>query len=134
MASETAKAKGFTLIEVVLALFILAVGVIATAPLFIYAVKENAVSGDLGAVGDQAVRRMELLRATIYPNLTNGGDLESNVTGYFDDTNSGFVVRWTIANNPNPPASTKTIAVRAVADRQVIGRAEQVTMFGIRGE
>ena len=44
MASEIAKAKGFTLIEVVLALFILAVGVIATAPLFIYAVKENAVS------------------------------------------------------------------------------------------
>ena len=134
MASETGhRPDGFTLVEVVLALFLLAVGIIATAPLFVYAARENAVGGDLGAVGDLAVRHMELLRATDFVILTNGGDLTSNVDGYHDDSRPGYVVRWVIADNPNPPASTKTIAVRAVAERQVIGRRKEVTLIAVRG-
>ena len=133
MASETGhKSRGFTLVEVVLALFILAVGIIATAPLFVYAARENAVGGDLGEVGDLAVRQMELLRATDYPLLPNGGDLDSNVDGYHDLTRTGFAVRWVIADNPNPPATTKTITVRAIADRQVIGRQKEVTLIAVR--
>ncbi len=134
MASERFRTpNGFTLVEVVLALFILSVGVIATAPLFIYAARENAVGGDLGQVGDLAVRHMELLRATDYVILTNGGDLNSNVDGYHDLSSPGFVVRWVIADNPNPPTSTKTITVRAIADRQVIGRRKEVTLVAVRG-
>ena len=134
MASETAnRSHGFTLVEVVLALFILAVGIIATAPLFIYAARENAVGGDLGQVGDLAVLRMERLRASDYALLTNGGDLISNVDGYSDLSNTDFTVRWIIADNPNPPASTKTITVRVVADRQVIGRQKEVTLIAVRG-
>ena len=134
MASETGhRPDGFTLVEVVLALFILAVGVIATAPLFVYAARENAVGGDLGAVGDLAVGQMELLRGTDYVILTNGGDLNSNVDGYHDVSRPGFVVRWVVADNPNPPTSTKTITVRAIADRQVIGRKKEVTLIAVRG-
>ena len=134
MASETGhRPNGFTLVEVVLALFILAVGVIATAPLFVYAARENAVGGDLGEVGDLAVRRMELLRATDYVILANGGDLNNDVDGYYDASRPGFIVRWVVADNPNPPASTKTITVRAIADRQVIGRKKEVTLIAVRG-
>ncbi len=134
MASETGhRPDGFTLVEVVLALFLLAVGVIATAPLFVYAARENAVGGDLGVVGDLAVRHMELLRATDYAILANGGDLSSNVNGFYDDSEPGFAVRWVIADNPNPPASTKTISVRVVADRQVIGKQKEVTLIAVRG-
>ena len=116
-----------------MALFILAVGVIATAPLFVYAARENAVGGDLGEVGDLAVRHMELLRATDYVILANGGDLNSNVDGYHDLSRPGFAVRWVITDNPNPPASTKTITVRAIADRQVVGRQKEVTLIVVRG-
>ena len=133
MASETGhRPSGFTLVEVVLALFILAVGVIATAPLFVFAAQENAVGGDLGKVGDLAVRRMELLRATDFVLLPNGGDLNSNVNGYSDLSRPGFVVRWVVADNPNPPATTKTITVRTIADRQVIGRKKEVTLIAVR--
>ena len=133
MASETGhRPNGFTLVEVVLALFILSVGVIATAPLFVFAAQENAVGGDLGEVGDLAVRQMELLRATDFVLLPNGGDLNSNVNGYSDLSRPGFVVRWVVADNPNPPATTKTITVRAIADRQVIGRQKEVTLIAVR--
>ena len=47
-------ANGFTLIEVVMALFLIAVGVIATAPLFVYAAQQNASGGDFGHVGAAA--------------------------------------------------------------------------------
>ena len=134
MVSEAhRRPDGFTLVEVVLALFILAVGIIATAPLFVYAAQENAVGGDLGEVGDLAVLHMELLRATDYVLLTNGGDLNSNVAGYHDLSRPGFAVRWVIADNPNPPASTKTITVRAISDRQIVGRQKEVTLIGVRG-
>lgn len=114
-------------------MLILAIGVIATAPLFVYAAQENAVGGDLGAVGALAVRRMETLRGTPYVQLNNGGTLDSNTTGFFDDSTPGYVIRWSIADNPNPPAPTKVVTVRAVALRQVIGKEKSVTMFGIRG-
>ena len=115
-----------------MALFILAVGIIATAPLFVYAARENAVGGDLGEVGDLAVGHMERLRATDFVLLANGGDLNSNVDGYHDLSRPGFVVRWVVADNPNPPATTKTITVRAVSDRQIIGRKKEVTLIAVR--
>jgi len=133
VASEAGhRAHGFSLVEVVLALFLLAVGIIATAPLFIYAARENAVGRDLGEVGNLAVRHMELLRATDYVILVNGGDLKSDVDGYYASAD-GFAVRWVIADNPNPPASTKTISVRVVANRQVIGKRKEVTLIAVRG-
>ena len=93
MGSETRPNGGFTLVEVVVALLLLAVGVIATAPLFVYAARENAVGGDLGSVGALAVRQMELLRVSSYEALIPGGDLNSDVTGYFDASTPGFLVR-----------------------------------------
>ncbi len=48
-------------------------------------------------------------------------------------SNEGFVVRWTIADNPNPPTSTKIVTVRAMALRQMIGKAKQMTITGVRG-
>lgn len=125
--------NGFTLVEVVAALFVLSLAVIATAPLFVYAARENAVGGDLGTTGALAVDRMELLRAMPYSGLVDGGDLDTDVAGYSDDSHPGFTVRWRIVDNPNPPSPSKIISVRAVADRQVIGRAKQATMMTVRG-
>ena len=51
---------GFTLLEVVFGLLLIAIGVIATAPLFIYATQENAAGGDLGNVGAAAERQILL--------------------------------------------------------------------------
>jgi prepilin-type N-terminal cleavage/methylation domain-containing protein len=128
------QAQGFTLVEVVIALTILAFGIIATIPMFVYAAKENAGAGDRGMVGTLAVDRMEDLRGGLYYSLGNGGSLTSNVTGYSDTSNLDYDVRWTVASNPNPPTESKVVVVRAVAKRQVIGQPKSVTIVTLRVE
>ena len=125
---------GFTLIEVVLALAIMAVGLIATAPLFVLASRQNAGGGDMGKVGALAVERTEQLRGMNFFSLQNGGSLDANVAGFSDTLDPDFDVRWVVADSPNPPAGMKIIVVRSVATRRVIGKAKEATMTTLRGE
>jgi len=128
--------EGFTLIEVLLALFLLGLGVLAAAPMFIYAMRGNAAGADFGSSGAIAVERMEVLRSTRYTDLDAGGDLASDTTvaavDYFDNSDPDFSVRWVIVNNTTPP-DTKTITVRAEARRQVVGLRKGVTLTTLRG-
>ena len=126
--------NGFTLVEVVIALAIMAVSLIATAPMFVYAARENAGGGDRGMVGVLAVERMEQLRGQYFYVLNNGGSLDSNVSGYSDSSNPDFDVRWVISDKSGAPAGLKVIVVRALANRAVFGQPKQVTMATTRGE
>ena len=138
------KARGFSLVEVLVALFLISIGVLAAAPMFIYAMQGNAVGADLGTVGAVAVEHMELLRSSNYGALAAGGSLTSNVTGYFDNSNPAVTVRWTITDTTvGPvtlngttvgPVAMKTITVRAVTNRQVVGQRKEITMTAERGK
>lgn len=130
--STRSNSSGFTLLEVIVALFLMALGVLAAAPMFIYAMQGNAVGGDLGTVGAEAVERMELLRSQGYTTLTAGGSLTAGVTGYTDTSDPDVIVRWLITDNATP-IGTKTIQVRAIARRQAVGLAKQVTLTSVRG-
>ncbi len=123
--------RGFSLVEVLLALALLFVGVVAAAPMFIFAMKETAAGADLGSVGAAAVDRMELLRASDFYSLPAGGSLTSDLTGYSDITSSKYAVRWQIVDNASSPTE-KTISVRAIATRQAIGLAKEVTLTSLR--
>ena len=127
------RSNGVTLVEVLIAMFLIGIGVLAAAPMFMYAMQGNAVGGDFGSVGAVAVERMELLRSTDYFSLPAGGSLTSNVTDYFDVRNPEVTQRWSITNNTTPPG-TKTIAVRVIANRQVVGERKEVTLTMIRGK
>jgi prepilin-type N-terminal cleavage/methylation domain-containing protein len=128
--------SGFTLVEVLLALFLIAIGVLAAAPMFVYAMKGNAAGADFGSAGAIAVERMEVLRSTRYTDLDAGGDLNSDATvagvDYFDNSNPEFTVRWLIVDNV-APADTKTITVEVTALRQVVGQRKGVTLTTLRG-
>ena len=124
-------AGGFTLVEVLLALALLFVGVVAAAPMFIFALKETAAGADMGSVGAAAVDRMELLRSTDFSSLAAGGSLSTAVSGYSDTSSAKFTVLWQIVDNGSP-ATEKTISVRAVSTRQVIGVAKDVTLTSLR--
>jgi len=128
----TRRDGGFSLVEVLLAMALMFVGLMAAAPLFVFAMKETAAGADLGTVGAAAVDRMELLRANDFYSLAAGGSLSGNVSGYSDTSSSLYTVRWVIADNATP-ATMKTISVRAVASRQSIGLAKEVTLVGLRG-
>jgi Tfp pilus assembly protein PilV len=125
------RAGGFTLVEVLLALALLFVGLVAAAPMFVFAMKETAAGADMGFVGAAAVDRMELLRSTDFSSLPAGGSLTSSVTGYSDTSSPRCTVFWQIVDNGSP-ATEKTISVRAVATRQAIGNAKDVTLTSLR--
>ena len=127
------ESRGFTLVEVLLALALLFVGVVAAAPMFIFAMKETAAGADMGSVGAAAVDRMELLRATDFYSLTAGGGLTSNVSGYSDTSSTKYTVRWQITDNASP-ATVKTISVRAIAVRQAIGNVKETTLVSLRSQ
>lgn len=130
--TTTRSERGFSLVEVLVALFLITIGVLAAAPMFIYATQGNAVGADFGSGGALGVERMELLRSQPYSALAAGGGLTSDVTGYFDTSDPGYRVRWQITDNVSP-ANTKTIEVRVIANRQVVGNAKSVTLTSIRG-
>ncbi len=129
-------ASGFTIVEVLVALFLMAIGVLAAAPMFVYAMQGNAVGADFGSAGAIAVERMEILRGTRYTDLPAGGDLASDTSAggvdYFDNSDPDFTVRWLIVNNVSP-ADTKTITLRVTAVRQVVGNRKGVTLTTLRG-
>jgi len=108
------------------------VGIMAAAPLFVFAMKESAAGADLGSVGAAAVDRMELLRSGDFYTLAAGGSLTSDVSGYVDASSTRYTVRWQIADNASP-ATVKTISVKATAARQAMGPAKEVTLTTLRG-
>lgn len=130
-APELRRAAGFTLVEVILALFLIGIGLLAVAPLFVYATKSAASSADLGVVGSRAVRRMEILRARGFNTLGAGGNLTTNANGFFDASDPACVVRWTIADNATP-ATRKTITVRAQATRSGVGLRKEIRLTTVR--
>ena len=124
--------RGFSLVEVLVALFVIALGVLAAAPMFVYAMQGNAAGADFGSVGAIAVERMELLRSQTFGSLTAGGNLASSVTDYSDLSDPQYIVRWRIQDNATPP-TTKVITIRAIAVRQVVGQRKEITVTTLRG-
>lgn len=124
--------SGFTLLEVLLALFLLMFILVSVVPLFLFATKMTRVSADLGTVGAQAVAEMESLRKQAFSNLTVGGSLSSNVSGYSDVTDPSVTIRWRIVDTSNP--TVKTITVSATANRVVAGQAKAFTLVTRRAK
>lgn len=123
--------SGFTVIEVLVALFLMGLGLMAICPMFVFASRVAAESADMGTAGALAVQRMEVLRTATFKSLAAGGDLNANAAGYFDASDPRAVVRWTVADNVTP-ATAKTIVVCATGNRQAEGPGELVTLTSVR--
>jgi prepilin-type N-terminal cleavage/methylation domain-containing protein len=122
---------GFTLVEVILAIFLMGLALMYAAPLFIGSVKETAAGADLGSVGARAVDRMERLRQTDFYGLSAGGSLTSDIASYSDTSEAAYTVRWQIVDNGSP-ATLKTINVRVIAARTSNGTQKEVTLATTR--
>lgn len=127
--------RGFTLAEILVALLMLSIGLLAVAPMFVSAARQNAGSADSGVVGALAVERMELLRSTLYDSVDTGGSLTSNTTvsgaNYFDTSTPGYVVRWQVTGGATANGG-KSIAVRAISLVQRSGQPKEITLQSIR--
>jgi Tfp pilus assembly protein PilV len=97
---------GVTLIEVLIAMIVTVVGVVAVATLITYGIGLQVLSRDTSRANSLAKAKIEQLRIipSSDPQLSLGGDLSSNVSDHFD-TPAGFVRRWVVAAGPprHPP-------------------------------
>jgi prepilin-type N-terminal cleavage/methylation domain-containing protein len=131
----TAGERGFTLLEILVAVTLLAVVVLAVAPMFLVAAERTAAGADMGTVGALAMENMELLRAQPLGDLDAGGSLVSDTTvsgtPYFDGSEPGYSVRWQIVDNATGVGG-KRLTVRALATRQISGTPKEVTLSSLR--
>jgi Tfp pilus assembly protein PilV len=110
---------GTTLVEVLVALLLLAIGVLGITPLFISSTDVSAAGGELGHLSTAAATRFETLRAAPFYMLAAGGSLTTDVTLYSDTSNPASTIRWEIIDGPS---GTKTITVRALSTGLLPGR------------
>ena len=103
--------RGMSLIEVLVAMMVTVVGVVAVATLILYGIGLQVQSRDATMANALAKSKIEELSLSI-SLLEVGGDLDNNVTGY-NDMPTGYTVRWAVAAGP---ANTLDVTVRVIAE------------------
>jgi type IV pilus assembly protein PilV len=109
------KDAGFTLIEVVIAISILAVGLLGVAAMQTSAIQVNSAAGQMTTRMNWAQDKMEELKALAFsdPWLEAAGNppnVDSAGNTHEQTTSDGYTVRWDIADN-TPVPNTKRIVV-----------------------
>jgi Tfp pilus assembly protein PilV len=124
---------GFTLVEALVAMLVLAFGVAAVANLMLVGASSNTVGNASTAATTQASLEMERLKAVRYDLLAVGGDLDANTPGFFsEDTVPGVGLirtRWTVQQTNDP--QVRFITVRSQAEGALSGARSraQFTVF-----
>ena len=118
------KQDGFTLIEVLIALTIFAVGLLAIAAMQTSAIRMNSTGNRVTELSTLGIDRLENLMSLPYSNplLAVGGP-------YSDPAHpppAGYNVNWTVANGPT--TNTKSITMT------VTGHGRTLTLRSIRAQ
>ncbi len=123
--------NGTSLLEVLVALLLIAMGALSVAPMFISSAGANASGADISSLASMATARMESLRATAFHDLIPGGSLTSSLASYSDTTDPNAVVRWEIIDGGGP-ADTKTIRLIALVVTQLPTQRKSVELSTLR--
>ena len=115
-ANATQNERGFSLIEVMMAIVILTVGLLSLAQMMVLSTNNNTLSGRMTSCSALAKEQLERLKAAPFftiaptvrnPMLTAGGDVNATVAGYsqFYDAdglpsaaNALFETRWLVTD------------------------------------
>jgi prepilin-type N-terminal cleavage/methylation domain-containing protein len=104
MMNFSMKSKGFTLIEVLIALVILSVAFLGLAGLMVQTTKNNSFGGRMTEAATFAQDKLEELRAVSWVTITPGSDRK---TGSAIGTD--YARNWNVATNGNLKTITITI-------------------------
>ena len=112
--------KGLTLIECLVAMVITMVGVLAVFQLVAYSVQTEQFSFRSIEANNLGGNKLEELK---FATLTNGGSLTSNVSGYYDNSNANYIIRWQVSDG-SVGVGTKYVVVQVVPKNSGVKYAE----------
>ena len=123
---KSQKDQGFTLIEVLIAISIFAVGLLAVAAMQISAINVNSTAGQITTRMTWAQDKIEKLMTLPYsdPWLEAAGNHpgQDSALHTHQETSDDYIISWTVTDN-NPVPNTKLITV-SVTGR---GKTSQLT-------
>ena len=147
--NRTRDERGFSLVEVLMAIVILTVGLLSLAQMMVLSTNANTLSGRMTSCSALAKEQLERLKAAPFYSpapparnalLLPGGDLNTTINGYsqFYDTDGlptgagagHFETRWVITdvNPPNLPLEMVRIQMRC------LGAAGNLDQFAVIGD
>src|SRR3990172_6953935 len=92
--------KGFTLVEIMIAVFILVVALLGLISVTVMVIKGNSFSKTMTTATTLAAGKMEQLKNTGYASLAGGTDTVESI----------YTRTWTVTND-SPAAGVKTVVV-----------------------
>ncbi|MBW2674403.1 MAG: prepilin-type N-terminal cleavage/methylation domain-containing protein [Deltaproteobacteria bacterium] len=107
--------SGFTLVEVMIAIFILVVGLLGVAGVATTVINGNTFSKEITTATTLAQDKMEELKGTAYASITTGSDTQESI----------YTRTWTVTSN-SPVTGMKTIEVAVAFSWK--GSAHNVTL------
>ena len=99
------KSKGFSLIEVLIALVILAIALLALAGLMVQSTNSNSWGSHLTEASTFAQDKLEELRMTTWANLNSDTDVRTGATG------TNYTRTWTVTTNATGNLRTVSINI-----------------------
>jgi len=99
------RSKGFSLIEVVIALFILAICLLALAGLMVTTTRNSSFGGHMTEAATVAQDKLEQLRAAPWVSVLAGADTQVGATGI------SYARSWTVTANPNGDQRWVTVTI-----------------------
>ena len=127
---------GFSLVEVLVALFLAALAFLMMAQMLGLGVVANRVASDTTQAGALAGDRMENLTQSAYADLVPGGDINTDVVGFSEnldvdaDGRDDYLRRWEITDL----GSAMRIRVRVIALLDVIGPPKEATYVTLKAD
>jgi type IV pilus assembly protein PilV len=130
---KSRKDEGFTLIEVLIAISIFAVGLLAVAAMQTSAIQVNSSAAQLTELNTWGMDKLEELMglpytdpwleaAGNYPNVDSAGNTHQD-----PPTADGFTVRWDITDN-SPAQNTKRITIT------VTGKGKTLRLVSVKSQ
>ena len=111
MTLKLKRSKGFSLIEVMIALVILAVALLALAGLMITTTKNTSFGGHMTEAATFAQDKLEQLRAAPWTGIVAGVDTVTTAIPGAPGTGVSYARSWTVADNPNGDQRWVTITI-----------------------
>ncbi len=104
--------RGFTLIEVLIALVLLAVGIAGMVPTLLHTIKGNAFAGDTTQAATYAQAKLEELRRKAFDDASSTDDLVGMCGSLQTDTTAdGFEIKWQVKDAAGTASCTVDVLV-----------------------